>query len=186
MHHIELLWHAFYISVDVRNLKAWTPDDNTSGQYKTILCIGWWLYKTIIPIECVSERLINIPRQNLRVDEVVKRRETALQEVKFRKRNQIHSNFVHINIEISLKPHRTRHIVDNVSDDRVLFFKMVLLFLMVPSLDDRCALLYLIGAALSPKWAFSLLEFLVLLVNSRDDVEQSLVVNWQNAVGIVD
>jgi hypothetical protein len=71
--------------------------------------------------------------------------------VMFWERDQVHRDFVHINIKISLKSHRACHVVDDIGYNRVLLFKMILLFLMVPSLDDRSTILDLIGSALSSK-----------------------------------
>ena len=66
------------------------------------------------PIKGVREALVDIPGQDLRVDQVVKRRKTGLQEVHLREWHHIHGDFIEINVQISLEPHRASQVIHDV------------------------------------------------------------------------
>ena len=101
--------------------------------------------------------------------------------------DKVHGDFVQIHIKITLIPHGTRHIIDHIRHDRIFLFEVVFLFLYVGGFDDRAAVLNLIlQLFISSKCAFSLLYFFVLLVDSLDDVEEGLIINRKNTVGVVD
>lgn len=82
-----------------------------------------------------------------------------------RVRHQIHRDLVHVDVQVTLEAHRTCHIVQEIGNDRVLTLEMIRLVLLIACLEQGAALL-LLG----------------LCVNSADDVEQSLIINWQDAV----
>ena len=103
------------------------------------------------------------------------------------KRHEVHRDLIHVDVQVSLKPHGTCHIVNYISHYRILFFKMILLLLFISRLNYWCAVFDLILNWIIPsKSIFSLFEFFILKVNSRDDIEQCLVIYWEDTVGTLD
>ena len=184
--HVQFLLKPLYVPIDIWNLEAWSSHYYTRGQNKPTLSLGRWLNETVVPVESISERLVYVSRQNLGVYQVVKRRQAALQEMKLWEGYQVHSYFVHIYIQVALESHRTCHVVDHIGDYRVLLLEVVLLFLVVPGLNYRGTILNLVAHVLAPKRVLSLLQFFILLINFWNDVKESLVVYWQDTVGIID
>ena len=73
--------------------------------------------------------MIDVAREHLWIDEVIERRETALEEVHLREGNHVHRDFVQIDVQVSLEPHRARQVIHNIGDDRVLLLEVILFLL---------------------------------------------------------
>ena len=105
----------------------------------------------------------------------------------FRERYQVHGDLIHIYVQISLKAHRTSHVIDHICHDGILLFEMVLLFLLIASLHYRSSRLNLVlDRLIPPESTFSLLDLVVLLVYARYDVKKSLVIDRQDTVCAID
>jgi hypothetical protein len=85
--------------------------------------------------------------------------------VLLRKWYQIHSDFIHVNIKVSLESHRASHVINYICNDSIFFLKVILLLLFIASLHDGCPLFNLVlHGFISSKCAFGLFYFVILLV----------------------
>ena len=131
-------------------------------------------------VKCIWERLIYASRLYLWIDQIVQRWKTALQKVLLRERHQIHSYLVHINIQITWVSHRACHIVNHICNYWIFFLKMIRFFFYISSFYYRWTFLYLILQTwFISSWesSFWKLDFLVLLINSRNDIKKCLIIN---------
>ena len=133
------------------------------------------LDQLIVSIEGLTETLIYVSSKQFRIDEVVKRGNTALQKVHLGTWYHVHRDLVEINVQIPFKPHTAGEVVHYIGHDRVFLFEIICLFFCIAGLEKGAAFFH--GLLL-----FFLLHFRILIVNTTDDVEKGLVVDWKDAV----
>lgn len=93
-------------------------------------------------------------------------------------RHQVHSDLIHVDVEVTLEPHGAGHIVDQVSDNRVLLLKVVFFLFSITCFDQRATILDRCRWFLSEASKLTCFRLLVLFINARYYVEQSLIVDW--------
>ena len=99
--------------------------------------------------------------------------------------NHIHSNLIKINIQVTFKAHRARQIIHNIRYDGILFLKVIFFAFLVTGLKYRSAILHGIGLCTASCLLTLLFHLSILCVHATYDIEESLIVDWQDAVSIV-
>ena len=131
--HLKFLLKSFNISVYITDLDMLlASNDETTCQID-------WLYfsllnKLHISIKSFAKRLINTTSHHFWVNQVVKWRYAALQEMHLRKGNHIHCDFIQIYIQITFKSHTASEVIHHVSYNAVFFLKVSFSFFLVTCL----------------------------------------------------
>ena len=183
MNHIKLLLKSLDISIYIRYLNVLASNYYSRGHAHRWSTVRHLLNELIISIIDISEGLVDVSGCYLWIKQRVNWRQTTHQEVLLWVGHQIHCYFIHINIEVSLEPHGTRHIIYYICYYWILFFKMILLLLYVGCLYYWWAIFNLIFYSFILSEPFlALLLLLILVIHFLHDVEQCLVINRKNAV----
>ena len=69
--HIQFFGKPFYVSIDVWDLDGGPTDNYSGGQAETIRALWWLLDKTVVTIKSIGKTLIDVPRLNFWINQVV-------------------------------------------------------------------------------------------------------------------
>ena len=98
--------------------------------------------------------------------------------------HHIHGDFIQIDVQISLEPHRAGQVIHDVGYNGIFLLKMVFFALLIPTLQNRRASLHLLSG--TSRLLILLLHLRMLLIDPGDYVEQCLIIHRQDAVSVVD
>lgn len=125
-------------------------------------------------IKSIKKTLIKTSRLTSFVNDCVKRRQRTDKKFQFWKRNKIHCDFIHINIERSFKSHWWGHVVNDMSNNCVFSFKTwPWTFWWADSFWFFCERI------------FSNFSFFYLSINSFNNFIQLLVLNRQDTISCI-